>query len=323
MDMNREECKKISFTIPCYRSEKTVSSVISEIKSVMQVSEFDYEIIAVNDASTDDVYSVLVKLAEEDERIKVVDLAINTGKHGALMAAFAYVTGDYVVSVDDDGQCPLEHLWDLMEPLGKGYDMAIAKYPNKKQSVLKNFGSRVNSMMSRSLLDRPKNMVFSNFIIRKKFVVDEMKKYTNPFPYLEGLTLRTTKNIAMVEMEQRSRISGKSGYTFKKSLKLWLNGYTAFSVKPLRLASLLGFFASMGGLLFSIFLIVRKMIMGNAIQIGYTSVISVVLIIGGIIMLLLGMLGEYIGRMYICINNSPQYVVRETLNINHEMISGK
>lgn len=305
----------LSFTIPCYNSEHTIRGVVAEIiHTVEQRPEVDYEIILVNDASTDHVWDVLKELANENRRIKAVDLAKNVGKHAALMASYSLVQGDIVIGVDDDGQCPVDRLWDLLQPLQEGYDMALAQYPVKKQSGLKNLGSKVNDWMVRFLIGKPKGLVFSNFIARKRFVCDEIIKYQNPFPYLEGLTLRTTHNIAMVPMEERERQYGSSGYTLKKSLALWANGCTAFSIKPLRLATILGLIFAAAGFCSGIALIIRKLIVPS-IMAGYTSLIAVILLMGGIIMMLLGIIGEYIGRIYICINNAPQYVIRETKNV--------
>lgn len=313
---------KLSFIIPCYGSENTIESVVEELLSVVKQKEYDYEIIAVNDCSPDNVIDKLHHLASKDEKFKVIDFAKNFGKHGALMAAFALVTGDYVICLDDDGQCPVDRLWDLIEPLNNGYDIAVAKYPVKKQSLVKNFGSKVNSLMTRVLLDKPKDWVFSNFIARKKFVCDEIIKYQNPYPYLEGLTLNVTHNISFVPMEERNRQEGTSGYTLRKSLKLWLNGFTAFSVKPLRVSSLIGVITAICGFIFGLITIIRKLIIVN-VSVGWSSTIAVMLFIGGLIMLMLGMIGEYIGRIYISINNSPQYVIRTTINIEEEEKNGK
>lgn len=151
----------------------------------------------------------------------------------------------------------------------------------------------------------------------RRFVCDELIRYRNAYPYIDGLFLRTTSNIVNVKMEERERLSGTTGYTFMKSLKLWVNGFTAFSVKPLRLATLLGFIVALLGFAFGIYIVVRK-IMNPAMLIGYSSLMTVLLCIGGIVMLLLGVIGEYVGRIYISINNSPQYVIRETINLEEK-----
>lgn len=309
------ERKMLSFVIPCYRSEHTVEDVINEIIQVVnqRASEYDYEIIAVNDCSPDNVYHTLTHIAEQNSKVKVIDLALNGGKHVALMAGFANVSGDIVVGVDDDGQCPIEQLWNLLEPLKNGYDMAMAQYPQKTQTLLKNMGSKLNDYMVRSLIGKPKGLVFTNFIARKRFVCDEIIRYKNPYPYLEGLTLHTTKNIASVPMKERERQQGKSGYTLKKSIALWMNGCTAFSVKPLRIATVFGIFFSIIGFAMGVIFIILQFINTN---IEHILVIAVMLFLGGIIMLLMGIMGEYIGRIYICINNSPQYVIREKINFD-------
>ena len=309
----------LSFIIPCYGSENTIEAVTEELLNVLKQREvYDYEIIAVNDCSRDNVWDKLVNLANRNSKFKVINLAKNFGKHGALMAGFKFASGDYIICLDDDGQCPVDRLWELIAPLDEGYDISIAKYPKKKQSGLKNFGSKVNNLMTRVALKKPKDWVFSNFIARKSFVCKEIIKYNNPYPYLEGLTLSVSNNIAFVEMEERERASGVSGYTLKKSLKLWLNGLTAFSVVPLRISSLIGVLTAFAGFIFGIITILRKLIVHN-ISVGWSSTVSIILFIGGMIMLMLGLIGEYIGRIYISINNSPQYVIKETINIkDHE-----
>ncbi len=305
---------KLTFVIPCYRSENTIEGVLREIASKMdEKPELDWEIIAVNDASPDGVLAVLESRAVADPRLKVIDCAINRGKHAALMAGYAHATGDIVVGVDDDGQCPVDRLWNLIAPLEKGCDMSMARYGARQERGYKAIGSVVNDWMARLLIGRPKDLKFSNFTARKKWLCDELAKYTNPYPYLEGLTLRITKNIATVPMEERPRAAGRSNFTFKRSLMLWLNGFTAFSVVPLRMASFAGFLFSFAGFVFALSIVVRKLLHPE-MSAGYASMMSVVLFLGGVILLSLGLLGEYIGRIYICINKSPQYVVRRKIN---------
>lgn len=306
--------RKISFVIPCYRSEHTIEGVIDEIKYAMNIHpECEFEIVTVNDRSPDDVLSVLKALAKENRNIKVIDLAKNMGKHAALMAGFSKVTGDIIVNLDDDGQCPIDQLWNLLDPLDEGADISIAKYPQKKESRFKRFGSGVNTLMARMIIGKPKGLAMSNFSAMKRFVCEELIRYRSAYPYIDGLYLRTTSSIANVVMEERERLSGTTGYTFLKSLKLWVNGFTAFSVRPLRAATAIGFIVALSGFLYGLYIVVKK-ILNPAMLVGYGSIMAALLFIGGTIMLLLGMLGEYVGRIYICINNSPQYVIRDTIN---------
>jgi len=305
-----------SFVIPCYCSDALVGDVLDEITAVLrEKNEYQYEIIAVNDASPDQVLDVLKKRAKINKNIKILDLAKNCGKHAALMAGYRYSRGDIIISLDDDGQCPLEHLWDLIEPLENGYDISIAKYPVKKQSAFKNFGSHMNNLMACALLKKPRDLQISNFSAMKRFICLEILNYQNPYPYIDGLFLRSTGKIANVLMEERERAVGTSGYTFWKSLSLWLNGFTAFSVRPLRVATALGGIISAFGFLFGIWVVVSKLLHPE-IMAGYSSLMAVLLFVGGMIMILLGLIGEYIGRIYICLNNSPQYVIRERTNFD-------
>lgn len=309
---------RISFVIPCYRSELTIKNVISEIHEVMsQRADTDHEIITVNDCSPDNVLEVLKELAAKDRRLKVIDLAKNSGKHAAMMAGYRYVSGDVIVNLDDDGQCPMDKLWELTAPLEKGYDIVVAKYPKKKESAFKRFGSKVNAVMAQYLIGKPKTFSFSNFSAMKRFVVDEIKKYDKPYPYISGLMLRASSKICNVEMEERDRLEGTGSFTFTRSLKLWLNGFTAFSVKPLRVSTVMGVICAIAGAVFGIVTVIHKII-DPATLMGYSSTMAVLLFIGGMIMMMLGMIGEYIGRIYICINNSPQYVIRETFNAADE-----
>lgn len=307
---------KLSFVIPCYKSERTIEIVIGDIiQKVKEKDDIEYEIIAVNDCSPDNVMSVLRKMAFENGNIKILSLSANVGKHTAVLAGYRQATGDYVVSLDDDGQCPIEHLWDLIKPLEEGHDMAMAQYAKKKQSFFKNFGSHVNNKMSQIMLDKPAELIFSNFIARQLFICKAMSHYTKTFPYLEGLSLKITRDIVLVPMEEKRRISGTSNYTMKKSVALWLNGLTAFSVKPLRIASLIGLITALTGFIYGIVTIIRKLV-NPAVSVGYSSLLVAILFCSGMIMLLLGMIGEYIGRIYISVNNYEQYVIKEKINMD-------
>ena len=311
----------LSFVIPCYRSEMTIEKVIDEIiETVSQRSErYDYEIICVNDCSPDNVLSVLKKLASDNHKIKVVDFAKNMGKHAAVLAGYSYSSGELIINVDDDFQCPVYELWRLLEPLNSSdCDFVTANYKMKKQSTFKNFGSNVNMLMAQIMLGKPKGLRFENFSAMRRYIMLEMIKYDKPYPYLEGLICRVTNKIEIVEMEERERGDDKAtGFTFHKSMSLWLNGFTAFSVKPLRISTVLGFVLALVGFVVGIILIIKR-ILNPEMPAGYTSMMAMQLLIGGIIMIILGLIGEYIGRIYICLNNSPQYVIRDTINTDKE-----
>ena len=315
--MAQDALQKISFVIPCYKSEGSVKLVIDEIRQVVaQRRGFDYQVVAVNDCSPDGTLRAIVEASEEDSKVIAIDLAKNGGRHNAIMCGCHYADGDYVVFVDDDQQCPMDRLWDLLDPLlndaahGGGYDVAIARYPKKTQSAWKNFGSQLNDSVATWLLGKDPSLKFSNFSAMKRFVKNQIIKYTNPYPYLSGLMLSSTKHVCNVDMEERERKIGTGNYSFKKSVSLWLNSFTSFSVKPLRIATVTGFILAALGLIFAIVVIVNKIIR-PVVAIGYSSTMAAMLFIGGMIMVMLGLIGEYIGRIYISLNNSPQFVVRE------------
>lgn len=304
----------LSFVIPCYRSEKTVAGVIGDIvEKVAERPEYDYEIVAVNDGSPDNVMEVLRREAEKNPRVKVLDLAVNVGKHAAVLAGYGQVQGEYVVNVDDDGQCPVERLWDLLAPLEQGHDMAMARYGHRAESSAKSMGSRVNDWMSRTFLGKPKGLTFSNFIARRLFVCKAMAQYDNVFPYLEGLSLRVTKDVVTVPMTEHARRHGKSGYTLKKSFQLWLNGFTTFSVKPLRTGYLLGLFNWLVALILLLVALIRHAAVPG-VSVAAWSVSGVVFLCSGTVLLMLGFMGEYLGRANIGVNRYPQYVIREKIN---------
>lgn len=303
---------KLSFVVPCYRSENTIKAVVDEVVATVGARVgYDYEIILVNDRSPDNVWETIVKLSENDSKITGISLARNFGQHSALLAGYAYCTGEYVVSLDDDGQAPLESLYELVDKLEEGYDVVYAYYSEIRQTAFRRFGTWMAQKMGEALLGQPKDLKASSFYIARKFIIDEIVQYKNSYPYLLGLVLRTTSNIACIKTEHRSRLEGVSGYSFHRLLALWVNGFTAFSVKPLELGIVLGVFFAIIGFMGTAAVIIRKM-MGYTTLLGWSSTMSIILVIGGMILVMLGLIGEYVGRIYISINNAPQYVVKET-----------
>lgn len=307
--------KLISFVIPCYRSEQTIEGVVEEINSLCQeiMEGYDHEIILVNDCSPDNTISVIKSLCDKYSFITGIDFARNFGQHSALMAGLRESKGDIVICLDDDGQTPPMECVKLIKALEDGADVAYARYSHKKHSLFRNFGSYVNEEMARFMLDKPKELYVSSYFATKRFVVDDMIRYENSYPYVIGLVLRSTRNIVNVDVDHRSREVGNSGYTLKKLLGLWMNGFTSFSVKPLRIATVMGCIASMLGFIYGIIVIIQKIILPDRV-LGFSSLMSVLVFFCGMIMIMLGLIGEYVGRIYISMNASPQYVIRERYN---------
>ncbi len=167
--------------------------------------------------------------------------------------------------------------------------------------------------MTETMLDKPRDLYLSSYFAARRLIIDEVLRYKNAYPYMMGLVLRSTRRICNVEVNHESRKEGSSGYTVKKLFGLWMNGFTAFSVKPLRVATYTGVGTAMIGIIVLIYVIIKKLSNDPNTPLGWASTISAILFIGGMILLVFGIIGEYIGRIYICLNNAPQYVVREVV----------
>lgn len=305
--------KKVSFVIPCYRSALTIRAVADEIDSAMaELPEYEHEIILVNDCSPDNTFEVISELALQRGHITAVDLARNFGQHAALMAGMRRSSGDIIVCLDDDGQTPACEVGRLLEKLEEGFDVVYASYDSKQHSGFRNFGSRVNALMTEIMLGKPRELSLTSYFAAKRFIIDEMLRYENCFPYVMGLVLRSTKNICNVPVTHRKREEGRSGYTMGKLLSLWMNGFTSFSIKPLRMATYLGAFTAFLGFVYAVIIVIRHFTEGMA-PLGWSSTTALLLLLGGIILVVLGLIGEYVGRIFMCVNSSPQYVERQII----------
>lgn len=305
--------KKVSFIIPCYRSERTLEGVVNEIRETMQdLTAYQYDIFLINDCSPDNTFEVIKKLCGQYDNITGINLAKNFGQHSALMAGLRKSDGDIVVCLDDDGQTPANEVGKLLAGIEEGSDVVYAQYDSKKHSAFRNFGTWMNDIMTRVMLGKPKDLHLTSYFAAKRFVVESMLAYEKSYPYIIGLVLRATKNITNVPVNHRSREIGTSGYTMKKLLGLWFNGFTAFSILPLRISTVAGSVCAGAGFLYGIYTIVKRFV-NPTVPMGFSALMSAILFFGGMIMLMLGLVGEYVGRIYISINNSPQYVIRDEI----------
>ena len=309
---------KLSFVIPCYNSEKTIKKVVERIiQTVNTRPNYDYEIICVNDYSKDDTLLKLKELTENNKRIKAISLSRNFGQHGALMAGFHYVSGDVVVCLDDDGQNAPEDMFLLIDKLEEGYDLVSAKYEKDKRSFIRRIGSHFSFLMSQKLIGMPKGIELNSYYVFRGYIVNEVLKYDNSYPFVHGLILRVTRSMANVTLTRFEREEGHSGYNLKKLLALWMNGFIGFSEIPLRFVSFFGIAFAGVGFIGGIVVVIRKIIHPE-IALGYSSTMAAMLFLFGLMMLFMGLLGEYVGRIYISINNAPQFVVKEKINIDEK-----
>ena len=300
----------ISIVIPCYNSEKTIGTVVSRIISTIQTrEEYEWEIILVNDGSKDNTWNTINSLATCNKKIKAINFSQNFGQHSAMMAGYRKAAGELIIGMDDDGENRPEEMFLLIDKLNEGYDCVCAEYQSH-ESGLRSLGTKLNNWMASYLLDKPKGLTLTSYYVVRRFVIDQVIQYKHSYPYIAGLFLQATKNWGTVSLVRSERLQGKSGYSLKKLLSLWVNGFTAFSIKPLRVAGGLGIFFAVVGVICGFILVIRKLCFGD-IVLGYTSLMAALSFFGGMIMLLLGVIGEYVGRIFLGMSKNPQYVVRQ------------
>lgn len=302
---------KLSVIIPVYNGEKTIDKLVKEL--INSLKHYKLEIVLVNDGSTDKSHEVCVSIFNKfRENVKYIYLARNFGEHNAVMAGLNNATGDYTVIIDDDFQNPPGEIQKLVDVAKLGrFDVVYGHYEDKRHSAFRNLGSRFNNSVANFLLEKPRDLYLSSFKCMNRFIIREVVKYKGPFPYIDGLILRSTRNVGKALVKHDDRKEGKSGYTIRKLVRLWINMFINFSVLPLRVGAFVGFFCLIFGIFSSVYLIIEKFINPN-IPRGTISILLAILVFGGIQLLLLGLLGEYLGKMFLANNKTPQYAVRET-----------
>jgi undecaprenyl-phosphate 4-deoxy-4-formamido-L-arabinose transferase len=304
---------KISIVIPVYNGAGTIESLVKEL--IDSHGKDPLEIVLVNDASTDSSHQICGRIFRENKEIvKYVNLAKNFGEHNAVLAGLNYASGDYAVIIDDDFQNPPEEIRKVVDTAVRGgYDAVYTYYEKKQHPWFRNMGSGFNNLVATWLLDKPKDLYLSSFKCMNRFIINEVIKYTGPFPYIDGLILRATRNIGKVDVRHDKRAEGKSGYTLKKLVRLWLNMFINFSILPLRVSTLLGFiFSAFGGI--AIIDVVVEKILFHHTPAGLTSVLIAILTFSGIQLMMLGLIGEYVGKQFLANNQTPQYVIRDILS---------
>lgn len=300
----------LSLVIPVYNGASTIGRLVEKLIATLGLKNI--QIILVNDGSQDSSHEVCRKLAlRYPDIIIYINLSKNFGEHNAVMAGLNYADGDYVVVMDDDFQNPPEEVPRLVnEAASKQYDIVYTYYEKKQHTWFRNIGSRFNEWVANFMLDKPRGLYLSSFKCLSKFVVKEIVKYKGPFPYIDGLALRCTRNIGKIKAQHERRKEGRSGYTLRKLINLWLNMFVNFSISPLRLSTLLGITFSCLGVVISIYTIIEKFLHPE-VPVGWPSLIIAIMVFSGVQLLILGLLGEYLGRLFLGNNQTPQFVIRE------------
>lgn len=302
---------EISIVIPVYNSNETVHLISQKIKEAL--NGIEYEQIMVNDCSKDTSWIEIKKESEINKNVIGINLRKNVGQDSAILAGLNYVKGNYVVIMDDDLQHSPSDILKLYEEIKKGFDVCYANFESKKQKIWKNIGSWFNGKISEFVINKPKNIYLSPFKIIRRSIVNEMIKFNNLFPYIDGLIFQVTNNITQINIEHHKREIGKSNYSLIKSIKVFLRMLFGFSTKPLTFAAYTGFIVSFAGFILLIKYLVDYF-MGKADVAGFTTLVILLLFIGGLLLMSIGIIGVYIGRSYLTINNSPKFLVGEITN---------
>jgi glycosyltransferase involved in cell wall biosynthesis len=308
--MPNETTPELSLVIPVYNGSRTIGPLVEQIMRVF--GSVSFEVVLVDDGSEDDSEAVCARLVEEfSPYIVFVHLSRNFGEHNAVLAGFTQARGRYIAVLDDDGQNPPEEVRRMLDELKlKNYDVVYGHYIEKQHSAFRNFGSWFNDRVATLMLHKPKDLYLSSFKVMNRFVVNEIIKYHGPYPYTDGLIYRVTRNIGQIPVEHRASQGVASRYTFRRLVRLWLNMFLNFSIKPLRLSIYVGLLTSCLSVVALVAIVIDRLWITPNLTLGIPTVLGTIVLLAGIQLMILGLVGEYLGRLYLDHSGTPQYVVR-------------
>jgi glycosyltransferase involved in cell wall biosynthesis len=290
----------LSVIIPVYHGAVTIQKLVESV--LEELDAYSFEIILINDGSKDDSEKVCLELSEKFNNISFLSLRKNFGEFQAVMCGLNYAKGDYTVIIDDDFQNPPSEIIKLLETAQEGYyDVVYGQYDEKKHHQFRNFGSWFVNQITTSLFQKPQDLYLSSFKIIQKEVVEEICKYKGPYPYIDGLIFNVTDNIGKVTVRHNDRHSGESNYTSKKLASLFLNIIFGYSLLPVRLSLFLGFLSTFVAIILSILHLITGI---------DHPVWLIVLFVGGVQLISIGIVGEYIGKTFLTQSNTPQYTLK-------------
>lgn len=306
---------EVSVVIPVYGSAAIIPELVRQLQAALEPAfgRGAFEVILVHDCGPGNTWQVIESQAGDKPWLRGIDLRRNAGQHNAVMAGLGVAQGRYIVTMDDDLQHDPADVPRVVAALKQGFDLCYIQFERKQHVLWKRLGSWFNDVVASRLLKKPKGLYLSPFRGMTSEIRDEVLRYQGPFVYVDGLLLQSTNNITSQTAKHHARSDGQSGYSLRKSISLWLQMATSFSVIPLRLVSIAGIVASGFGFALALLVLVQKL-MTPDLAVGWASLIIAVLLMGGLQMLALGTIGEYLGRVLLTLNNRPQYVVRRTVN---------
>lgn len=303
----------VSIVIPCYNSEHTIGEVVDLcMEEFAKMDGYECEMILVNDFSRDGTFEAIRRAAEKYPNVTGISLAKNFGQHAAIMAGLHYVRGELVVGMDDDMQNHPSQIRQFLEKEKEGYDVVFGVFQERKFGFMKNLTGAVSRFLLWHLLERPKGIQMSSFWLARRYVIEKVKEYEGNNAFIQLLFFRTTHNMANIEIEHYEREVGQSNYTFRKGLKLFMS-FMNYSTIPLRLSTVFGVLFSMAGFIAALVVLIHKLV-DPSVAVGWSSLMCAMLILFGIVFLMLGILGEYVGKLILTSSKTPQYVIRDIVN---------
>jgi glycosyltransferase involved in cell wall biosynthesis len=300
----------LSIVIPVYNGAGSIGELVGALEELDVPG--GHEIVLVNDGSPDDSLAVMKRLVLEARvPMTIVNLTRNFGEHNAVMTGLRHARGSHVITMDDDLQNPPGEVLRLLAyARASGKDVIYTRYAQKFHASWRNVGSRFSNRIADFVLEKPKGLYLSTFRCMTAFIAHAIAEYAGPFPYVDGLIMQVTQSIGELEVEHLPRMAGRSNYTFRRLVRLWLNLFVNFSVMPLRLSTLGGFALSLLGLFGFAWVVTEALV--SSTPPGWASLAAAVLLLSGMQLLILGLIGEYLGRLYLTLNRKPQAIVRET-----------
>lgn len=309
---------QISIVIPAYRSAGILPQLVERLAEMLTQHFSSYEVILVDDCSPDNTWKVIEKICSSTPWVKGIGLRKGAGQHGAIVAGLNDASGEIIVTMDDDLQHSPSDVPALYAKIQEGFDVCYTEFDKRNHERWKILGSQFNNLVASLLLKKPRDLYLSSFKAFHREIKDEIIKYQGPFPYVDGLILSITRHITSIKVAHHARLEGESNYSLSKLVRLWMHMATNFSILPLRVASYLGIAFSIMGFLLAIALVVMRF-MSHDVPVGWTSLAVAILVIGGIQLLAIGAIGEYLGRAFLLLNRQPQFVIRRKMNFTSDV----